>query len=488
MYICSIGGEFMSFIGRKTEFNQLNNLKYKKTASFVCLLGRRRIGKSSLIEEWSKSFSNFFEVQGLGPETESTAKDQLQHFAISLAEQFKIPQPKLSDWDEAFDYLAKLTNKKEWLIFLDEISWLGNGDKLFAAKLKSAWDTKFKKNPQLILVVCGSVSAWIEKNILNNTDFLGRVSLDINLQELSLTEINEFWVKNNFHMGSLEKMLTLSITGGVPKYLEEIVKSKASTKSLAQICFDKGGILYRDFDKIFRDIFRRRSQGLEKIIRLCLDEKLTPNSLAKKLKIDHNSDLTEALHILEISGFISRDFYFKTDTSQVMKSSHIRVKDNYTRFYLKIIEPLKGKIEKGGIKFNDLNEVKNIEQILGYQFENLILANKDLIHKVLEIKETELNSSAPYIQKKNSRFKKGCAIDLLIHTKLDIFYLCEIKCKKIITKEIIKEVKQKIDAIAIPKRSALKPILIYQGTIYIEDEEIINNYFYKIISFDDLIQ
>jgi hypothetical protein len=48
---------------------------------------------------------------------------------------------------------------------------------LFLGKLKNAWDLEFKKNPKLILVLCGSVSTWIEQNIIKNTGFFGRISL-----------------------------------------------------------------------------------------------------------------------------------------------------------------------------------------------------------------------------------------------------------------------------------------------------------------------
>jgi hypothetical protein len=62
------------------------------------------------------------------------------------------------------------------LFLLDEISWLGGLDQDFPGHLKMAWDSVFKQHPKLILVLCGSVSAWITKNILNNTGFLGRLA------------------------------------------------------------------------------------------------------------------------------------------------------------------------------------------------------------------------------------------------------------------------------------------------------------------------
>jgi AAA+ ATPase superfamily predicted ATPase len=481
-------GELMSFIGRKDELRQLDHLRKKKTASLVCLLGRRRIGKSALIEHWSKGFSSFFEVQGLGPETKSGIKEQLNHFAEELSLKFKVPKPSFSDWDQAFDFLSGLTKKGEWLILLDEISWMATDDPLFGAKLKSAWDMKFKNNTKLVLVLCGSVSIWIENNILKNSNFLGRVSLSLNLKELNIKEISQYFDKNNFHAGSLEKMILLSIAGGVPKYLEEIVSSSPSIQQITKMCFNPSGILYNDFKKIFSEIFNRRSKTLEKIIRLCMVEKLTPQKLANKLKVDYNSDLSEAIHILELAGFLSRDYFFNPKTAKPEKFSFLRVKDNYTRFYLKIIEPLKKQIEKGSVKIDLITDLKAYEAILGYQFENLILANRSMLNEILGIKPQQIRSSAPYMQRKTELTPVSCQIDLLIHTDLDVFYLCEFKCQKLIDKGIIKKVEKKMHALKIPMRSSLKPVLIYEGELYPPHEQQIKEYFYKIISFSELVK
>jgi hypothetical protein len=84
------------------------------------------------------------------------------------------------------------TIRNEWtVVLLDEISWLGGFDPDFPGHLKAAWDTVFKRHRKLILVLCGSVSAWIADNILENTGFVGRDSWDIILGELSLYHCNQ---------------------------------------------------------------------------------------------------------------------------------------------------------------------------------------------------------------------------------------------------------------------------------------------------------
>ena len=82
-------------------------------------------------------------------------------------------------------------------------------DKTFLAKLKNSWDLGFKKNPNLILILSGSNSTWIEKNILSDTGFVGRVSYRLTLEELSLYESNKFWGKYAENVSSFEKLKTL---------------------------------------------------------------------------------------------------------------------------------------------------------------------------------------------------------------------------------------------------------------------------------------
>src|SRR5438128_884718 len=80
----------------------------------------------------------------------------------------------------------------------------------------------FKKNSELMLIVCGSISAWIDKNILISTGFVGRIDLELTLHELSLFECNEFWGERKEQISAYEKFKILSLTGGIPRYLEII--------------------------------------------------------------------------------------------------------------------------------------------------------------------------------------------------------------------------------------------------------------------------
>ena len=203
------------FIGRERDVELLVKATSKKSASFVVVRGRRRIGKSRLIEEFGKEyFDTCYIFTGLPPEEGVTAQAQLDEFSRQMAQQFNEPFAQYSDWSDIFWTLGKRIKTGKILILFDEISWMGSEEPTFLGKIKNLWDLYLKKNDKLVFIICGSASAWIEKNILSSTGFVGRISYTLTLEELELADCGAFWPKN---IAAYEKLKVLAITGGVPK-------------------------------------------------------------------------------------------------------------------------------------------------------------------------------------------------------------------------------------------------------------------------------
>ncbi|ETR67029.1 MAG: hypothetical protein OMM_12044, partial [Candidatus Magnetoglobus multicellularis str. Araruama] len=200
------------FVGRHREIKLLSDLFDLNKSSLVVCKGRRRIGKSTLIEQFGQKCTHFLEFQGLPPREGLTNKDQLNTFSEQLAAQTSFPQLKLESWYQAFSILNSVIKHENTLVFLDEISWMGGKDKDFAGQLKIIWDTELKKHRHFILVLCGSVTSWIEDNIMNHTGFMGRVSLEITLEELELHHCNAFWGKKTERITAKEKLKILAVT------------------------------------------------------------------------------------------------------------------------------------------------------------------------------------------------------------------------------------------------------------------------------------
>lgn len=416
------------FVGRKKELGQLHFLIKKKSASLVVVKGRRRIGKSRLIEEFGKALKAYT-FSGIVPTEKTSHESQLYEFGWQLGKALNQPAFNDRDWNDLFLRLANHTRKGRVLILFDEISWMGSLDPDFLGKLKNAWDLEFKKNPQLILVLCGSVSAWIEKNILNSSGFLGRISLNLTLGELPLYDCNQFWVDMNDNGSAYEKFKVLSVTGGIPKYLEEIQSSLSAEENIKNLCFDRSGLLFNEFDQIFTDIFANRSKIYKRIVQCLADGKYEYKDIYKKLKLEKSGVISEHLDELVKSGFVQRDFTWHIQNGKTSKLSRYRINDNYLRFYLKYIVPNKEKILRGSYINKSLTALPGWEGAMGLQFANLVLNNRQYILQLLAINSDDVIYDNPFFQNKTAR-QESCQIDYMIQTRFDTLYICEIKFSK----------------------------------------------------------
>jgi len=471
------------FIGREKEIKQLVDLSEKKNASFVVVKGRRRVGKSRLIKEFGKYFDHFYSFIGLAPDKNTTTRHQLDEFSRQIAREFKTVFARYDDWSDAFWAIGERLKAGKVLLLFDEISWMGSKDPTFLGKIKNFWDLQLKENDQLIFVVCGSASAWIEKNILGSTGFVGRISFTLTLNELPLFDCAKFWPKN---ISAYEKFKMLAVTGGVPKYLEEINAKYSAEENIKRLCFTKGGFLVDEFEQIFSDIFMRKSDYYKKIIMALSGGPKENNEISQTLSSHRNGRISEYLSELELAGFITRDHTWNLGTGQDSELSRSRLSDNYIRFYLKYIEMNLSKINRDTFAVKSITSLEQWPAMMGFQFENLVLNNRTFIHHIIGIRPEEIICDNPFFQKKSSRFR-GCQIDYMIQTKFKTLYICEIKFSKSpIGSAIIQEVQEKIDSITSPKGFSFRPVLIHVNGV--TDDVIDADYFSTIIDFGKLLE
>lgn len=477
----------MQFIGREQELTTLAGLIKKKSASIIVIKGRRRIGKSRLVEEFAKrhAFEAFYRFAGISPTQTTTAQSQRDVFLGQFINQFGAPIDNTeiqSDWTILFKTLAKKTEKGPTILLFDEISWMGSKGPDFLGKLKDAWDVYFKQNDKLILIICGSVSTWIEKNILSSTGYLGRISLDLTLKELPLADSAKFWGSHAKQVSAYEKFKVLAVTGGVPLYLEHIHPDISAEENITALCFRQSGLLYREFDNIFSDLFSKRSALYKKIVESLTKGALTREEICEQVDQVSLSNIGEYLQDLMISGFISQDRTWQLKTGRPAKMSRYRICDCYSRFYLKYIEPNKHKIEHDQLIANKVSSLTQWSSIMGLQFETLVLNNRRLIWETLKIAPEEIIFDNPYFQNKTKRHP-GCQIDYLIQTKFNTVYVCEIKfSQKEIGSSIIEEVEEKIQRLSLPKHFSYRPVLIQTNGVSEELED--SGYFSNIINLE----
>ncbi len=473
------------FVGREVELFNLKQLLHKKSASLIVIKGRRRIGKSRLIEEFSKK-KQFLRFEGLAPTRSTTAQMQREEFARQLDLQLGLPGlESVKDWGTLFTILAQNTQKEPIVILFDEITWMGSKDSTFLSKLKIVWDQYFQKNPQLILILCGSLSFWIEKNIVNSTGFVGRISLKIHLQELDLQECNTLLTKLGFRGSVQEKLGALAITGGVPWYIEQINPRLSVQENLRKLCFQPDGLFVEEFQHVFHDLFGKRLPICKKIVTSLKNEAKEYNEISQEINYQSGGPLSEYLEDLIVSGFITKQHSWSLSSGSERKTCKYRIQDNYLRYYLKYIFPHLAKIKKGLFSSISPFDLPGWEGVMGLQFENIVLYNRKEIWKSLGLRPQDIIFENPYFQSTTSK-QAGCQIDYMIQTRFKNLYLCEMKFSHHpISETVISEVTQKIKALNPPKGFAVLPILIHINGVSksVQDKE----FFANIIDFGEFL-
>ena len=452
------------FFGREIELASLEALWRKGVASLVTCRGRRRIGKSTLVEEFARrSGAAFLKLEGVAPGKGVNNRVQLRSFREQLARQTGRRFHSFRGWAEAFASLDGCIGHGKTVLLLDEISWMGKFDPAFPGELKIAWDNLFKKHDRLVVVFCGSVSTWISENILNSTGFVGRASANMVVGELPLDVCVRFWGRRAARTSVRDIVDILSVTGCVPRYLEEIDPSLSADENIRRMCFSTGAMLRDDFPKIFNAVFGGDAVTKRRSLETLAESPATLSDICRALAVEPGGNMSGHLDDLAVAGFVSKDSGIAPATGAEAGRCLYRLRDNYTRFYLKYIRPNARTIDSGAFMFSNLAAMKGWDAMLGLQFENLVLANIPSLLPLLGMERTLLKSAAPFRQTATRRHR-GCQIDLLLQTDRKVCVV-EIKRRREIGREIEDEVEAKVRALALPRDTSVRTALVYEGRL-----------------------
>ena len=473
------------FFGREKQLRQLDSLWKKKVSSFVTCRGRRRIGKSTLIERFAEtSRCRFIKLEGRRPDSKGSNASELSTFAEQLAAQTGGDATPPSNWLNAFIRLSeKINGREKTVVLIDEVSWLGYYDDAFAGTLKIAWDNYLKKKDRLIFVVCGSVSSWIRDNIIDNSAFMGRRALDLIVEALPLKECIKFWGRAAERIDLGEVIDVLSIAGGVPRYLEEIDPSESAAANIQRLGFTAHGLLREDFDVMFVDVVTKLPTLSGRVLRELAGGSRTVTEVASALGMAKSGVITGVVEGLGEAGLVGCDGGFNPETGRPSREVKYRIKDNYSRFYLKCIEPVKEMIDASAYDCTSLDLLPGWNTIMGLAFENLVISNYRELLPELHL-ESSLVTSVGSWRKKSTGGQGGCQVDLLIQTARTVC-LVEIKRMKEIPRTIADEVERKVRCIKRRPGVSVKTALVYDGHLMPGVES--DGYFDAVVPFGRLL-
>ena len=418
-------------VGRQKEQCELTEVFNSKKAEFVVVYGRRRIGKTFLIEEFFKAKKCiYFHVTGV---QDGLLKEQLAEFAKAIGKTFYSGATIAASttWMKALDELNNAINglekSQKIILFIDELPWMATKRSRILQALDYYWNHYWSKNKNLKLVICGSSASWIIKNIIYNEGGLhNRYTCNLPIKPFSLYETKEFLKSKNIELNNKQLLQLYMAIGGVPHYLDRIKKGLSAAQNIEQLCFKETGILFSEFEKLFKSLFDDAKTYIE-LIRIIskLREGVSRPFIEKHSKLSTKGGvLTDRLNDLEQAGFIKSFLPFKHQRQGIS----YRITDEYTYFYLKWIEP-----EKRALWSNEsghwLHKTNSpiFYSWMGYAFESVCFKHIAQIQKALNISPGSKAGTWRFSPRRGSK-DKGAQIDLLFERNDDAVTICEIKC------------------------------------------------------------
>lgn len=350
------------FVGRKRELATLNSLYGRGGFQMVVVYGRRRVGKTALINEFARG-KRALSFTAL----EQGDAANLADFSRKIAEFFGLPASMgpFSTWLDAFDYLADQAAREPFVFIFDELPYAAQRGESVPSALQITIDRKLQ-NTEAFIILCGSDQGFMESDILGRKSPLyGRRTAQIKLGPLGYREAAEMLPG----LDPQEQFRFYGCFGGVPYYLRQVDPARSLRENLASLYFDSTGFL---FDEPYGLLRQELSEPAlyAGVLRAIASGATRSKEIADKAGMEPTS-VTRYLRTLERLGIVERSVPFG-ENAQTSKRSSYKIADACFDFWFRFVMPKVSDVEGGlgSVVANRLPE-QQLSDYLGHRFERL---------------------------------------------------------------------------------------------------------------------
>lgn len=394
----------------------------ENSAQLVVVYGRRRVGKTYLINNF---FNNDFSFKLTGAYKQNKAV-QLRNFK---AEYERVTSSKINcpkDWIEAFEllrtYLSSNQGTKKQVVFFDEMPWLDTYRSGFLPAFEWFWNDFGCTQNNLVFIVCGSATSWMVDNIDKNKGGLfNRYTCKIYLEPFSLSETKQYLNSKGFMWSNYEIVECYMIMGGIPFYLSLLKKKLSLSLNIDCLFFEKKAPLADEFTNLYATLFSN-SENYIKIVEAISKKKsgLTRTEICENTKLPANGSLSKTIDNLIDSGFIRAQVFY----GNKKKETKYQLSDYYTAFYIHFVKNNYGLDESYWSHSVD-NPSRRVWEDL--TFEQVCKDHIKQIKQALGISGVLTKESTWSTLDDDEKSITGAQIDLLIERRDHVINLCEIK-------------------------------------------------------------
>ena len=349
------------FLCREQELSTLNKRYQKNTFECMIIYGRRRVGKTSIINEFCKDKPTiFFSALNASAQENLEALSQAIH---SYSNPSAVNAPIYPNLDSALNAITELAKKERLIFVIDEYPYLAKADASISSRLQHLIDHVWEKG-NLFLILCGSSMSFMENQVLGyESPLYGRRTGQMKIQALTYKEMTAF----NPQLTPEQQALVYGITGGIPHYINKLNVQNNIDEALLENLFNTSSYLYEEPENLLKQELREPAV-YNSIITAIAGGASRPNEISTKVGIE-SAICAKYLKVLLELGILTKTTPI---TEKFGKKTIYRIEDNFFRFWYRFVPQNISAISSG--RFPQIYEQavkKHIPTYMGLVFEKM---------------------------------------------------------------------------------------------------------------------
>jgi uncharacterized protein len=347
------------FIGRARELEALASAYVATGGQLVLLYGRRRIGKTYLLQHFSEQRRTVFYQA-----TRQAAPIELAAFSSEVAAAlgpFPVPGAyAFTGWEEALDYVVQHSGRERLVVILDEFPYLCESTPGLPSVIQRWWD-RHGRTSRIMLVLCGSAQTFMTELDAGSASLHQRFTKKIPLGPLSYREAAEFVPS----LSPTNRALVYGVLGGTPLYLKEWHADRSLRDNLLTLFGDPAGLLV-DSARLVLHTDLGDSTASYRALSAIANGDTRRNEILQKAKITNERVLVRLEELRLVTKRVP------ITEGQASRRGFFVVTDPYFRFWFRYVEPRRAAIDRGfGERLIDEVIVPELDNHMGSVFEDI---------------------------------------------------------------------------------------------------------------------
>lgn len=318
------------FVAREGELQELESLYGSDRFEFAVIYGRRRIGKTSLINEFCKGKRTVYYTASEVDSRENLAL--MSHVVLGK-------EATLPSYDALFSEVGNQAKTERLIFVIDEYPYLAKSEPAVSSLIQKHLDTEWK-NTKLMLVLLGSSMSFMENQLLNyQSPLYGRRTAQFKIKPFTYFEAIQMFDSYNAE----DVALLYAVTGGIPAYIEAVNSQKSMDENLKELFFKPSGRLYEEATNLLKQELRDPS-SYNAVVSAIAQGRTRINGIADVTGLESGA-ISNLLASLVSLGIVKRQTPV-TDGEKSRKSIY-EICDFYFRFWYAFVFRNRSLIERG---------------------------------------------------------------------------------------------------------------------------------------------